>query len=104
MNLAPQCELPVSAPLLTKSSEATAQVAYRVGGVSVELSAPANLPIALDPEMRSFIVEPGGPDIRVRAAWADDLEFPETPRVFASGGLWSLFEEAGGYRFCFFAP
>ena len=40
-------------------------------------------------------------DVRLEIDWADHLALPLRKPVFDSGGLWALFEEAGGYRFYF---
>jgi len=58
----------------------------------------------LDPELRDFAVPPGPADAQIRVKWDDTLAIPSSISLFDSGGLWSVFEENGGYRFYFSTP
>lgn len=79
------------------------QLAYRIGGITFGLHAEDGLRLALDHELSPFAVNSDRFDVRLRASWADSLETPKSNLLFHSGGLWSLFAEAGGYRFSFLA-
>ncbi|HKW57028.1 MAG TPA: hypothetical protein VJN42_06680 [Candidatus Acidoferrum sp.] len=80
------------------------QVAYRIGGITFGVSGENGLRVALERELRAFVVETHTCDVSVSVAWADSLERPRSPALFHSGGLWSLFSESNGYRFSFLAP
>lgn len=80
------------------------RVAFRVGGTSFNLTSQGDMRLALDPGLRSFAVEPGSDGVRIEVDWADDLAIPSGTPLFHSGGLWSVFEESGGYRFYFLTP
>ena len=58
----------------------------------------------LDPSLREFAVPRGasdGCDVNVKVSLVDALKVPAQKPLFSSGGLWSLFAEAGGYRLNF---
>src|ERR1700687_2441727 len=92
-------------PLSMNSSKpwhpAARQLAYRIAGITFGLVAEGDLHLTLDPELRQFAVEAGSCDVDLRIGWADSLEVPRSAPLFHSGGLWSLFAEAQGYRFSF---
>jgi hypothetical protein len=79
-------------------------LAFRVGGTSFALFTDGNMAMKLDPGLVDFAVSPNSADVRIQVDWTDDLEIPLDTPLFQSGGLWSLFEESGGYRFYFSAP
>jgi hypothetical protein len=79
-------------------------LAFRVGGTCFELFTDGNVAMKLDPGLRDFAVEPNSVDVRIHVDWTDKLGIPRNAPLFHSGGLWSLFEESGGYRFYFSAP
>jgi hypothetical protein len=80
------------------------RVAFRVGGTSFGLWSDGNVSLALDPGLRAFTIEPSSCDVPIQVDWTDDLQIPSGTPLFHSGGLWSLFEESGGYRFYFSTP
>jgi hypothetical protein len=79
-------------------------LAFRVGGTCFEFFSYGNMAMKLDPALRDFAVAPNSAGVRIQVDWAEDLEIPRDTPLFQSGGLWSLFEESGGYRFYFSAP
>jgi hypothetical protein len=98
--LQPQSVLPRTKSL-GRSHHIGSQVAYRVGGLSFGLVAEGDLRLALGPELRDFTIDAGACDLALRVGWAEALEVPNSPLLFDSGGLWSLFAERDGYRFSF---
>src|SRR5271154_3604872 len=95
----------VSAEFLAPYGQAPVRgLAYRVGGASFEFYSNSDIAMRLDPGLRDFAVAPNSADVRIDVDWTDNLEIPSSTPVFQSGGLWSLFEESGGYRFYFSAP
>jgi hypothetical protein len=94
--------LPTKSPGPTR--QATPQLAYRVGEISVGLIAEDDLLLALESGLCPFSVEAVTCDVNLRVCWADVLDIPQSPPLFHSGGLWSLFAEPAGFRFSFVAP
>jgi hypothetical protein len=80
------------------------RLAFRVAGTSFGLSSDDDIAMSLDPGLRDFEIEPAIGDIQIQVSWTDRLELPTAAPLFNSGGLWSLFAEAGGYRFYFSTP
>jgi hypothetical protein len=80
------------------------RLAFRVGGTCFGLCAGGDMNLALDPGLRDFAVEADSCDVRIEVGWTDDLKLPSGTPTFHSGGLWSLFEESGGFRFYFSTP
>jgi len=83
------------------SEQGASRVAYRVGGISFAMFAQDGLQLKLDPILYDFSVYPGNCDVNISVSLADKLEVPQGTPLFHSGGLWSLFEEAHGYRLSF---
>jgi hypothetical protein len=81
-----------------------ARLAYSVGGICVGLFAPPEMKLKLDREMEQFRTNGAPVDVRLDVEWTDELRSPSSRAAFQSGGLWSLFEEDGGYRFYFSTP
>ncbi len=79
-------------------------LAFRVGGTSFALASEDDINMALDPGLRDFQIEPASSDIQIQVSWTKKLEIPSGEPLFNSGGLWSLFNESGGYRFYFSTP
>jgi hypothetical protein len=79
-------------------------VAFRVGGTCFNLASHGDVRLALDPGLHPFAVEPNSDGVRIAVSWTDDLAIPSGAPLFHSGGLWSVFEESGGYRFYFSTP
>jgi hypothetical protein len=86
------------------TSGSDARLAYRIGGISVGLFAPPTMQLKLDRELLPFCIAPSSIDVRIDVDWVDELAPPADTPLFHSGGLWSLFEECGGYRFYFSTP
>jgi hypothetical protein len=91
-----------AAPPIARSSASMA--AYRVGGITFGLFSGADINPVLDPGLRTFAIESDSCDVQILVDWARDLKIPAGAALFRSGGLWSLFEESGGYRFYFSTP
>ena len=87
-------ELPVSA----------SQVAYRAGGISFGMFSDGDVSLELDEGIRPFAVEAQDCDVRTDISLVSSLSYPTHTPLFRSGGLWSLFAEADGYRFSFLRP
>jgi hypothetical protein len=88
----------------TPRNSASIRAAYRVGGIAFGLFSGADINPVLDPGLRNFAIESDLCDVQILVEWARDLKLPGGPPLFRSGGLWSLFEESGGYRFYFSTP
>jgi hypothetical protein len=84
----------------------TARLAYRIGGIAVGLFAAPDMQLKLDRELEPFRIAPSAAavDVRIDVDWVDHLATPVASPIFHSGGLWSLFEESGGFRFYFSTP
>jgi hypothetical protein len=85
------------------------RLAYRIAGITFALEAEGSLRLALDRELDPFHaaenrVEQYSCDVQLRVSWADSLKTPTSAPLFHSGGLWSLYAEASGYRFSFLSP
>lgn len=80
------------------------RVAFRVGGTCFNLASDGDVRLALDPALLAFAIEPNSDGVRIAVNWTDDLAIPSGAPLFHSGGLWSVFEESGGYRFYFSTP
>jgi len=79
-------------------------IAFRVGGTSFNLLGDEEMVLALDPGLRDFAIPSNSGGLRIQVNWTDNLELPARKALFDSGGLWSVFEESGGYRFYFSTP
>jgi hypothetical protein len=80
------------------------RLAYRIAGISFGMTAGDGVRMILDPSLRDFAVSRGASDdcdVNVRVSLVDALKVPTKEPLFSSGGLWSLFAEAGGYRLNF---
>jgi hypothetical protein len=77
---------------------------YRVGGISVGLFAAPGLRLELDPELFPFHVASDSPDVGIEVDWTEEIVVPSGSPLFHSGGLWSLYDEGGGYGFYFSTP
>lgn len=86
------------------SFPAASKLSYRIGGITVGMQAEGDLRLSPDRELAPFAVESDHCDVSVLVSWADSLRAPDSTLLFHSGGLWSLFAEASGYRFSFLAP
>ncbi|HKV49490.1 MAG TPA: hypothetical protein VJN69_15455 [Candidatus Acidoferrales bacterium] len=84
--------------------EAASPLAYSVGGICVGVFAAPGLQLELDPELFPFHVSLKNPDVRIEVDWTSEIVAPSGPLIFESGGLWSLYEEYGGYTFHFSTP
>jgi len=82
----------------------TQRLAFRVAGTRFNLSSRSDVRLALDPGLHAFAVEPNSDGVKIGVDWTDELAMPAGAPLFHSGGLWSVFEEAGGYRFYFLTP
>ena len=75
------------------------RLAYRVGGISFRVHTDEDLSLLLDAEMLEFACDAEQPDVDICVSLTDSLQIPSQGPLFHSGGLWSLFGEANGYRF-----
>jgi len=80
------------------------RLAFCVAGICFDLASRGDLRLALDPGLSPFGVEPTSCGVRIEVDWTDELSVPARAPLFHSGGLWSVFEESGGYRFYFSTP
>ena len=79
-------------------------LAFRVAETCFNLSSGSDMRLALEAGLQSFAVEPRPDGVEIAVDWTDSLALPSCAPLFNSGGLWSVFEEAGGYRFYFSTP
>ena len=89
---------------LAPASAAQPRLTYSVGGICVGLFAAPDMKLKLDREMEQFRTAEAPVDVRLEVDWTNELSPPAGQPTFRSGGLWSLFEEDGGYRFYFSTP
>jgi hypothetical protein len=83
-----------------------ARLAYEIGGITFGLEAEGSLRLALDRELYPFAIPvPQTPcEVGLSVSWIDSLRAPSSVPLFHSGGLWSVYGEATGYRFSFLSP
>jgi hypothetical protein len=84
--------------------QSSAQFAYSIGGIKVSIFATPDMRLAFDRELLRFQISPASLDVRLDVDWADHLARPSHQPAFDSGGLWSVYQEADGYRFFFSTP
>ncbi|MGH9574106.1 MAG: hypothetical protein ACRD40_11325 [Candidatus Acidiferrales bacterium] len=89
------------AMLQLNRDEAASPLVYSVGDISVGLFAQPGLQLALDPVLFAFQVCPENLDVCIEVGWTSEVAAPSGSLIFDSGGLWSLYEECGGYIFYF---
>jgi hypothetical protein len=94
---------PVAAPH-SKPPAFASQIAYRAGGISFGMFTDGGVSLGLDEGIRPFAVAPEDCDVQTHVSLVPRLSYPKHAPLFRSGGLWSLFEEAEGYRFSFLRP
>lgn len=87
----------VEVPLSTYSG------AFRIGGVSVEITGSYSDVILASPLDR-FRVRTDTPDIRIQIEWHTRLPVPVARQFFDSGCTWRLYEDTSGFRFDFHVP
>jgi hypothetical protein len=78
--------------------------AFRVSGVSIEISSERDDDVALVPSLGPFRIETDRPDIQIHVEWADGLSTTFRKRLFDSGSIWRLFEHPAGLQFDFNVP
>jgi len=79
------------------------RLAFRIAGTTFNLSS-EDMRMELDPGISPFATEPGSDGVDIAVRWTDDLATPAEKPLFHSGGLWSVFKEADGFRFYFATP
>jgi hypothetical protein len=77
---------------------------FKIGGISVELTADRELDVALLPSLEPFRMQCVFPDLRVRVTWADVLAPEAKLPLFDSGTTWRAFETENGLQFDFRSP
>jgi len=80
------------------------RLAFRVAGTCFNLSSEGDVRLALEPGLEPFAVEPSANGVTMAVDWTDRLVMPSGSPLFHSGGLWTVFEESGGYQFYFSTP
>ena len=80
------------------------RLSYQIGGIKFGLQAEGELRLMLERELAAFAVEQDACDVNLQIGWVDSLAAPLSTLLFHSGGLWSLYAEASGYRFSFLSP
>jgi hypothetical protein len=83
------------------------RLAYRIAGISLEMTAGDGLQMVLEPSLRAFAMVRAAReqcDVKVSVSMVEELRLPAGDSLFDSGGLWRLFAEAGGYRLNFLRP
>ena len=78
--------------------------AFRIGGVSVEMTGSRYDEVVFAPPLDRFRVETDAPDIKIRIEWHTKLSMPSARQFFDSGCTWRLYEDASGFRFDFHVP
>jgi hypothetical protein len=77
---------------------------FRVGGVSVQLTADHSNDVILVPSLEPFRVEIGVSDINISVEWVPRLFRSPVRKVFDSGSVWRLYEDKAGFQFDFNTP
>lgn len=94
------------APELSNSARAHSYLS--IGEISLSLTALSSEHLQLDHILAAFVTPPACPnieiDIDVTVRWADRLHTGSGPKVFTSGGLWTLFRDDGEFSFDFISP
>jgi hypothetical protein len=79
------------------------RLAFRIAGTTFNLSS-EDMHMNLDPGICPFATGPSADGVSIAVRWTDDLAMPAEKPLFHSGGLWSVFKEADGFRFYFATP
>ncbi|MBS1851213.1 MAG: hypothetical protein JST79_09900 [Acidobacteria bacterium] len=90
-------------PVLPRLSSG-ARRCVRIGGVALALTAASEEDLQLGADYRSFQAPSGDCDIAIDAAWVDSLPGLQGAKLFDSGALWTLYQEAQGLAFDFITP
>src|SRR5579872_4056608 len=82
------------------------RLCMRIGGIRLDLTAlPQDMYLAVEPDMQSFVTDPGKADVCVEAEWADGIEPDSSEPLFDTGSIWRLLRgEKDGYKFEFSTP
>jgi hypothetical protein len=92
---------------LSSKTKKAARLAVYIGGFSFGMWCSPDVPVAIDPEHRRFLLSDGvehGCHFELDIAWADDLVMPTKKASFSSGGLWSAYRTETGTAFYFSSP
>ncbi|MGH9687217.1 MAG: hypothetical protein ACRD5K_09015 [Candidatus Acidiferrales bacterium] len=76
-------------------------IAIQVAGQVFGLFAESTVGLALGKELAAFAVDADSCDVRMTVNWTREMNLPRRRPLFESGGLWSVYQENGGYRFFF---
>jgi hypothetical protein len=76
------------------------RIALGVGGISFGVSS-TSVRLAIEPDLQDFAFASTACDVEMEVGWTDRLLLPPTAPCFQSGGLWSAYEENGGFSFYF---
>jgi hypothetical protein len=79
-------------------------LAYGIGGLTFGMCATDGLRMKLDASLREFAVDSAECDVKIAVSLVAELRVPQQKPLFASGGLWTLFAEDGGFRLDFLRP
>jgi hypothetical protein len=79
------------------------RIAFRAAETTFNLRSP-EVAMQLESGLCDFATAPGSGAVDVAVRWTHEIPGPTAAALFSSGGLWSVFEEARGYRFRFSAP
>jgi len=77
--------------------------AFRVGGVSVDLTAARSNDVTLVPLLAPFRAKGVVPDVSIQVEWVARLRPSLGRQVFDSGTTWRLYESEAGFQFDFIA-
>jgi hypothetical protein len=80
------------------------RLAYGIGGITFGMRATDGLRMKLDGSLREFAVDSAECDVKIEVSLVAELRVPQQKPLFASGGLWTLFAEDGGFRLNFLRP
>lgn len=91
-------------PTADQGAAGISRLAYGIGDISFGMSAGDGLRMKLDRSLREFAVESAECDVKINVSLVEELRVPLQKPLFASGGLWTLFAEDGGFRLDFLRP
>jgi len=80
------------------------RVSFRIGEVSLGLTADQSFHRVLSLQIQPFCSKSEACDIEIRLVWANALTSPQGRLLFDSGSVWKLYEDSPGFVFDFSSP
>ncbi|MGB7436362.1 MAG: hypothetical protein WBR26_20005 [Candidatus Acidiferrum sp.] len=99
--------MPHAVANLAAKLNTSTRLAVSIGGFSLGMWCPADMPMELDPEHQQFQLPSTANHachMEFDISWADSLATPKEYPSFSSGGLWSAYASKTGTKFYFSSP